>query len=277
MRTGFGEIYMHFELFHINIGGYNIAYIAEGDGPLLLLLHNIGDNSRTFRHIIPMLSKRFTVVAPDLLGFGYSEAPQIDRSIDNYASFLGAFIAELGIQPFGVIAASLSSAYAIKLLHNETSGIQKALFISPGGITPAYPAFIRKAGSGIFRKSNYKKVTESAVREYICDGLFNRTLANTELVSTYYSALSTDLAKKSFIDTLADYDDSDIPGILPAITQQTLAVFGEKDIYHPAESDYYANALPGCRTVLIKNCGHFVQEEKPERLVDAAMEFFGDV
>ena len=60
---------------HVSIHGHDIAYRMEGSGPALLLLHGIAGSSRTWRDVIPRLTDRFTVIAPDLMGHGMSEKP----------------------------------------------------------------------------------------------------------------------------------------------------------------------------------------------------------
>ena len=55
---------------HVSIHGHDMAYRMEGSGPALLLLHGIAGSSRTWRDVIPRLTDRYTVIAPDLMGHG---------------------------------------------------------------------------------------------------------------------------------------------------------------------------------------------------------------
>ncbi|HEY6471515.1 MAG TPA: alpha/beta fold hydrolase, partial [Acidimicrobiales bacterium] len=64
---------MEAELRHVSLHGHDIAYRMEGTGPALLLLHGIAGSSRTWRDVMPLLTDRFTVIAPDLMGHGGSE------------------------------------------------------------------------------------------------------------------------------------------------------------------------------------------------------------
>jgi pimeloyl-ACP methyl ester carboxylesterase len=63
-----------------NVDGVKIFYREAGDSkaPALLLLHGFPTSSHMFRDLIPLLSDRYHVVAPDLPGFGFSDSP--DRS-----------------------------------------------------------------------------------------------------------------------------------------------------------------------------------------------------
>src|SRR3546814_4207139 len=68
------------------IHGYRRAFRIAGDGPAILLIHGIGDNSTTWGTVQAKLAQRFTVIAPDLLGHGKSDKPRADYSVAAYAN-----------------------------------------------------------------------------------------------------------------------------------------------------------------------------------------------
>jgi pimeloyl-ACP methyl ester carboxylesterase len=83
------------ELHHATIHGHDIAFRHEGRGPLLVLIHRLAGSSATWRYVIPALARRFTVVAPDLLGHGASAKPRTDYSLGAYASGIRDLIVAL--------------------------------------------------------------------------------------------------------------------------------------------------------------------------------------
>src|SRR5438128_2395849 len=56
----------------VEVNGWKLRYHKSGKGPYLLLLHGLGANLYCWRYVVPLLAKRFTVIAPDLPGFGQS-------------------------------------------------------------------------------------------------------------------------------------------------------------------------------------------------------------
>src|SRR5205823_14909015 len=64
-----------------NVEGLRMHYLTAGTGPAVLLLHGYTQTSRMWRPIIPLLAKKFTVIAPDLPGIGASSIPG-DNKID---------------------------------------------------------------------------------------------------------------------------------------------------------------------------------------------------
>jgi pimeloyl-ACP methyl ester carboxylesterase/uncharacterized protein (DUF302 family) len=90
---------------HIPIQGLNIFYREAGpaDGPVVLLLHGYPTSSFMFRNLIPLLSSSYRVIAPDLPGFGFSDAPahdQFDYTFDHLASVMQEFIDTLELKRF---------------------------------------------------------------------------------------------------------------------------------------------------------------------------------
>src|ERR1700709_1912648 len=68
----------------LNVRGINIFYREAGpkDAPVILLMHGYPTSSFMFRNLIPILATKYRVIAPDLPGFGFSDAP--DRSAFQY-------------------------------------------------------------------------------------------------------------------------------------------------------------------------------------------------
>ena len=55
-----------------------MAFRRAGTGPVVLLVHGMAGSSATWRHVMPALAERFTVIAPDLLGHGESAKPRTE-------------------------------------------------------------------------------------------------------------------------------------------------------------------------------------------------------
>jgi pimeloyl-ACP methyl ester carboxylesterase len=89
------------------VHGHRIHYREAGprDAPTVLLLHGFPTSSRMFRRLMPQLSDRFHLIAPDHLGFGHSDPPPADAfgyTFDALADITEALLAELGIERYAV-------------------------------------------------------------------------------------------------------------------------------------------------------------------------------
>src|SRR5262249_30087923 len=94
--------------FHsINVQGNNIFYREAGpkNAPNILLLHGFPTSSHMFRNLMPRLADRYHVIAPDLPGFGFSEAPDRKRfryTFENLAAIIGSFVEAIGLEQYAI-------------------------------------------------------------------------------------------------------------------------------------------------------------------------------
>ncbi len=89
------------------IDGLDIFYREAGpkDAPVVLLLHGFPTSSHMFRDLIPALSDRYHVVAPDYPGYGSSSAPsteEFDYTFDNLAKIMTKFVDEIGLKKYSI-------------------------------------------------------------------------------------------------------------------------------------------------------------------------------
>ena len=91
----------------LSISGCRIFYREAGDPkkPTVLLLHGFPTSSHMFRNLIPQLAEAFHVIAPDLPGFGFSDAPGHDvfeYTFENVARVMGDFVEQIGLKKFAI-------------------------------------------------------------------------------------------------------------------------------------------------------------------------------
>src|ERR1700741_887295 len=92
---------------HARVDGSKIFYREAGskDAPAILLLHGFPTSSHMFRNLIPALADRYHVVAPDLPGFGFSDAPDRRRfsyTFQNLARVIDNFTRTIGLDHFAI-------------------------------------------------------------------------------------------------------------------------------------------------------------------------------
>lgn len=102
-KTAVGNIHYR----QTDVNGQTIFYREAGQpgAPVILLLHGYPTSSHMFRNLIPMLSGKYHVIAPDLPGFGYSDMPDRTKYVytfDNLAKTMQSFIDQIGLKRFAI-------------------------------------------------------------------------------------------------------------------------------------------------------------------------------
>src|SRR4029079_8255221 len=128
---------------HVTIHGYRRAYVKLGSGPALLLLHGLGCDHRTWLPVIDALSRRYTWIAPDLLGHGESDKPRADYSVGGFANGMRDLLTVLNIDKVTVVGQSLGGGVAMQFGYQFPERTERMVLVAPGGLGPEVTAVIR--------------------------------------------------------------------------------------------------------------------------------------
>jgi pimeloyl-ACP methyl ester carboxylesterase len=275
---------MEGQLQHVSIHGHDMAYRLEGSGPVLLLLHGIAGSSRTWRDVIPRLTDRFTVIAPDLTGHGHSEKPVGDYSLGAFASGIRDLLEVLSIDRATVIGQSFGGGVAMQLVYQHPERCERLVLVDSGGLgrevswllrlmalpgseyvmSVIFPSFVRDWGDNLFRMIDERGIRLSRI---------------TEMWSAYASLAESE-NRQAFARTIKSVIDpggqtvSAMDRLYLASPMPTLIIWGDRDDIIPVSHAYAAHqAMPGSRLVIIEGVGHFPQIEAPEQFVDALVDF----
>lgn len=107
----------------------NIFYREAGpqDAPAVVLLHGFPSSSHMFRDLIPLLAKRYRVIAPDYPGFGYSDAPAADKfeyTFDRLAKIVDQFLQQKGIGKYSIYIQDYGSPVGFRLATAHPEKVQ---------------------------------------------------------------------------------------------------------------------------------------------------------
>jgi 2-hydroxy-6-oxonona-2,4-dienedioate hydrolase len=245
-----------------NVNGYMIRYLEDGppDGKILILLHGLGASAERWSRVIPTLSTDYRVIAPDIIGFDYSDKPAVEYTMDFFIEFLRSFLDNLGISKASIIGSSLgghiASEFAIRFNHM----VEKLVLVSPAGMMrKSSPALDRYIMAALYPE--YQRVYET-FREMVYDP----NAINQEILMDFVNRMSLPNAKYAFMSTLLGIRYAPgLKGRLSNITAPTLLVWAENDTTIPlAECANQYNGIPNMEElVVMKKCRHIPPIEKP--------------
>jgi len=269
---------------YLELHGERIAYRDEGAGEALLLIHGMAGSSATWRAIIPELSKKYRVVAPDLLGHGESAKPRGDYSLGAFAAWLRDLLDELGISRATVIGQSLGGGVAMQFTYQHRDYCQRLVLISSGGLGPDLNWILR-----VLSAPGAELVLPVVAPQPVLN-LGNKLgswLASAGIQSpragemwSAYCSLADRPTRQAFLRTLRSVVDyrgqavSALGKIHVSHGLPTLLIWGEEDRIIPVAHGYAAHdAVPGSRLEVLPGVGHFPHVEAPTAVVDILDDF----
>jgi pimeloyl-ACP methyl ester carboxylesterase len=108
---------------HFDHLGFDVFFVKEGSGPNLLLVHGYPFNSYDWSAIWPELTSRFTVIAPDMLGMGFSEKPAgYEYSVHDHADMHEALLRDLGVGACHVMCHDVGVSVVQEMLVRHDAG-----------------------------------------------------------------------------------------------------------------------------------------------------------
>lgn len=268
------------------IHGYRRAFRIAGSGPPLLLLHGIGDSSETWLDVIEPLARRFTVIAPDLLGHGESDRPRADYGIGAYACGMRDLLATLDVDRVNVLGHSLGGGIAMQFAYQFPERCERLVIVGSGGLGRSVHPLLRAAaapGAEIVLPI----VTQPAARWLIRNTtpLVRRAPLiglgpDTDYVVRRFDGLSSGRARSAFLRTLRAGVDArgQVVTMLDrcylAAGLPTMVIWGAQDRIIPVRHAHAAHrALAGSRLEIFINSGHFPHHDEPDRFATVVRSF----
>ena len=266
----------------IRVDGLDIFYREAGptNAPTILLLHGFPTSSHMFRNLIPALSDRYHVIAPDYPGFGQSSMPSVgefDYTFDHLADVVDGFIQKLGINHYSLYVMDYGAPIGYRIATRHPERVD-ALIVQNGnayedglgefwGPLKAYWKDHSDASAAELRKS----FTLEATRWQYTHGV--RQVEAISPDNWVVDHASLDRPGNQEIQLALFYDYRSNPALYPqwqAYFRQyqppTLIVWGKNDVIFPAAGAYpYQRDLKNAELHLL-DTGHFALEEEGDTI-----------
>jgi magnesium chelatase accessory protein len=254
----------------VEAGGLSWHVQEMGQGPTLLLLHGTGASTHSWRDLLPLLARDFHVVAPDLPGHGFTEAPERDRlSLPAMARGLTALLGKLGVEPEGIVGHSAGAAIAMQMV--LTGAVAPSCLISLNGAllpfkgvaSQLFPSVARLLVLNplVPRLFAWRAGSTEAVTQLL-EGMGSRLDARGQ--DLYQRLFSNRVHVASTLGMMANWDLEALGRSFGRLDLPVLLVVGAGDrAVPPGDARAVAQRLPDARIETLPGAGHLVHEEKP--------------
>ncbi|WP_129975826.1 alpha/beta fold hydrolase [Rhodococcus sp. Q1] len=266
----------------IRTAGFETNYhdVGEGDGIPVLLLHGSGAGVSAWanwRGLIPALAEQHRVIAPDLVGFGYTTLPDPVRFeiFDTWIDQILALLDGLEIPKVHVVGNSFGGGLALHLAVRHPQRLGRIVLMGAGGVqfdfTPELDALWGYTPS----VENMKKIMDIMA--------YDRSLVTDELAELRYRATIRPGAQEAFEQVFPAprqrwLDAQIVPDEdLAAIEHEVLILHGREDRVVPvAASQKMFGLIPNSQLHVFGKCGHWTQIEHAARFRQLVSAFFAE-
>ena len=269
----------------LEIDGREVNYCELGEGPAILFVHGLGASWQSWLEQLPEFAASHRVVAMDLPGFGYSESPSEDISIEYYARWTAEFMDVLGIESAAVVGNSMGGFVSAELAIKFPARVQRLVFVSAAifwqNRRRAQPlvqlarmsdavvarALVRATDDiATRRRLRYAALATAGFRypQYVSDELAHEMVRSARRTDGFLPALQA----------LAGYD---LEEELPKISCPTLIVWGANDqLVSVKDAERLEDLIPDSRREVFERTGHVAMLERPERFNRLLREFLAE-
>ena len=273
------------EVQYLTIHGHRRAYVKVGHGPALLLLHGLGCDHTTWLPVIATLSRRFTVIAPDLLGHGRSAKPRADYSLGGYANGMRDLLTVLGIDKVTVVGHSFGGGVAMQFAYQFPERTERMVLVAPGGLGPEVTAAIRAVtlpgfhqAMGLLTLPGVRQVTQTTLRTLAASGVsLARDLDEVAEIVGSFRDPQARAAIRHVVSAVVDWRGQIVTMVDRAYLTQAMpmcVIWGTDDSVIPVRhAGNVAELAPGATVELIANAGHFPHKDHPQQFVKILEEF----
>ncbi len=260
-------------------GGLTWHVQVMGEGPALLLLHGTAASTHSWGGLMPLLSRHFKVVAPDLPGHGFTDSLPVHRlSLPGMSKALRSLLNVLDMAPKVAVGHSAGAAVITRMTLDGQ--LSPRLLVSVNGAFLPFGGIAGQLFPPIAKLLFCNPFVPHVFAWSVGDGrrverMIRETGSDADNAGTgFYARLWRDPKHVAgALGMMANWDLEPLVRDLPNLGVPIELVVGEKDgTVTPSVADYVADAAPRAVIRKVPDCGHLVHEEKPDLIAGLVLD-----
>lgn len=258
---------------NLNVNDIKLAYDDMGTGPAVLLIHGFPLNRQMWQpQLKPLADAGYRVIAPDLRGFGASDAPAAGYSMDVFADDIIALMDALNIEQAVIGGMSMGGYVLMNLMERYPDRVRAACFIATRSNADDEAGRERRKAMA----AEAERLGANPIIKIFAELLFAADTAQErpELIARVTSWMREANPKGLAGGLLAMRDRKDYTALLPSFNQPSLVLAGAEDLAAPGETaQTLISGLRGCQSQVIEKAGHMLNMEQPDLFNETMIKF----
>ena len=254
-----------------------VAYTDAGEGEPVVLLHGIPAWSFLYHEVIPLLAEERRVLAPDLLGYGYSDRrDRFDRSVRAQAAMILRFLDAFDIERATIVGHDIGGAVALILAIEHADRVERLVLSN----IVAYDSWPSSSMVSLGDPFVWGDRTAAELTEFVAEDLavgFADQERKEDFEHGIVAPYSDEEGKTSLIRNASSLNTNhtmELVDLHGKITAPTLVLWGALDAWQPvSDGERLAQEIPNARLKRIEEAAHWVQQESPEAFAREIADF----
>jgi len=254
----------------VDAGGLRWHVQCLGNGPAILLVHGTGSATHSWAGLAPLLACRFSVIAPDLPGHGFTSMPAPGRlSLHGISELVGALLAALGATPAIAVGHSAGAAILARMCLDARIA-PSALVSLNGALVPlrGLPGHLFSPAAKLLARTSFasRLFARRAADPAVIDRLLRETGSIVEGAGAecYRRLARSPGHVRAALTMMANWDLAAFARDLPRLAVPLTLVAAERDrTIPPADAERARALLPAAAVVRLPGLGHLAHEEQP--------------
>lgn len=261
--------------------GYRTYYLQAGTGRVIVLLHGSGPGvSGRANWALTMqseLARRFTMIAPDIVGFGATaQQPEVVLTHDNRVEHVASFLRALDLAPARLVGNSMGGSISLGVAARYPDLVERMVLMGTAGVSFPLTREVDQLYGYTPSEDNMRGIFELMT--------YDSSRITTEFVRARYAATTApevaDRWRTMFpAPRQRHIDEAALPfATLETIATPTLLIHGAQDRVVPvrATSLQLVEVLQNADLVVLGRCGHWAQVERAAKFRQVVAQFFAD-
>lgn len=245
----------------------------------ILLIHGFSSNVHTWEYYLKELGNEYPVIAFDLPGFGFSSKPHTTYSREGYVDILKQLIDYYHFERIILIGNSMGGEISLRYSILYPDKVEKLILVDAGGLMDRkeLPWFLQWGKTFIMDYFNFLFRNRLAISYMLKSAFYNKDVVDETKIDLYYYPLKTHggiNAHKSLLNSPYEKIQAEK---MQSLVIPVLILWGQNDQWIPVKYAYeFKKNLPNSYLVILPECGHIPQEEKPMESLKYIINFIND-
>jgi len=232
--------------------------LEDSNKPVLLFLHGWRSEGLVWKQIVEKMPACYNIYVLDLSGFGKSQTPPPDFTLQDYANIINSFIKKFSLSSVVIVGHSFGGRVTIKLAAQKPGYLNKIVLVDSAGVrqvslTRSLTVVVAKIIKPLFKLSFLKNLRRRIYKNLGAQDY----LATPKLQSILLNIINEDLTP-----------------LLSKISLPTLLIWGANDQETPvAQARVMEQLVPGSKLIILSHAGHFSFLDQPDIFVQELKKF----